>query len=100
MEKIWGELDNSREVDFELRIDPRIDTFNVVSFPFNVLHLEQVEYMRVDELELTYNGAYKGKIKGVILSNYGGDLTPKTYVKRSDDFESGEENLKWHLLSE
>ena len=95
--KIWSEISNSRQVEFDLRIDPLFNTLDAVSFPFKVLNLEQSEFMRIDELEINYNGAYKGKIKGVILSNYGGDLTDKTYIKHSKEFNSGEENLKWHL---
>ena len=95
--KIWSEISNSRQVEFDLRIDPLFNTLDIVSFPFKVLDLEQTEFMRIDELEINYNGAYKGKIKGVILSNYGGDLTDKTYIKHSKEFNSGEENLKWHL---
>jgi hypothetical protein len=95
--KIWSEISNSRQVEFDLRIDPLFNTLDAVSFPFKVLDLEQTEFMRIDELEINYNGAYKGKIKGVILSNYGGDLTDKTYIKHSKEFNSGEENLKWHL---
>lgn len=95
--KIWSEISNSRQVEFDLRIDPLFNTLDAVSFPFKVLNLEQSEFMRIDELEINYNGAYKGKIKGVILSNYGGDLTDKTYIKHTKEFNSGEENLKWHL---
>lgn len=95
--KIWSEISNSRQVEFDLRIDPLFNTLDAISFPFKVLNLEQTEFMRIDELEINYNGAYKGKIKGVILSNYGGDLTDKTYIKHSKEFNSGEENLKWHL---
>lgn len=91
------ELSRRIYAELEIRIDPAFEIFDLISFPFVVNGIYSTANVRIDELEINYNGAYKGKIKGKLILDSSINETLATYTVKSGEYTSGDETLLWHL---
>jgi hypothetical protein len=97
LQKVVSELISNINVYLETRMDPAFDVGDLIAFPFVVDGLYVIGFLRLDEIEINYNGSYRGKLVGRYLLYENLILGAKTYVLKSGETYADEETLLWHL---